>query len=329
MAMNGRTCTNKDNTSRPETTRAAGAFRAKYAARPAAAQNTTDPAECAAPGRHEQVARYNRDMSRVASEPDLWTLTSGRPQIDPAELAEAVRRQVGESPLDFRTRLLVRDSLDALARHWGRDRVATWLTALPNRSAVERLWQSDLGPPGFPSLSDRLMDTTKPETVLQFLREVGVSLHRPLSVSVGGSASLIVTGRLSRATEAVDLADEVPAEIRNQHELLDRLAKRYGLHIAHFQSHCLPTGWVNRVQSLGRLGQLEVRLADVYDIFLGKLFSRREKDRDDLRALAAQLDRKTLIERLRNTTAPLRSEEPLRQAAADNWYILFGAPLPW
>jgi hypothetical protein len=147
-------------------------------------------------------------------------------------------------------------------------------------------------------------------------------------VSIGGSAALIVAGKLSRATEDVDVVDEVPAEIRTRYDLLERLAARYGLHIAHFQSHYLPTGWADRVRSLGRLGQLEVYLVDEYDVFLSKLFSRREKDRDDLRLLAPLLDRQTVIARLRDTTGPLRSDECLRQAAADNWYILFGEPLP-
>jgi hypothetical protein len=41
-----------------------------------------------------------------------------------------------------------------------------------------------------------------------------------------------------------------------------------------------------------------------------------------------QLDRHTLTNRLRDTTGTLRADEHLRQAASDNWYILFGEPLP-
>lgn len=261
---------------------------------------------------------------------DLWSVVRGRPQVDPATLSNALLRQVGQGAgsLDFRTRLLVRDSLDALQRYWGPDRLTAWLAASPVRPELERIWREDLGPPGFPSLATRLMDPTTPENVLQFLRELGLGLRHPARVAVGGSASLILTGMLSRGTEDIDVVDEVPAEIRSQHELLERLARRHGLHIAHFQSHYLPTGWANRVRSLGRFGRLDVLLVDVYDVFLSKLFSRREKDRDDLRMLAPQLDKPTIVARLRDTTAPLRAEDNLRQAAADNWYVLYGEPLP-
>ena len=61
-----------------------------------------------------------------------------------------------------------------------------------------------------------------------------------------------------------------------------------------------------------RFGGLEVFLVHPYDIFLGKLFSSREKDRDDLRVLAGGLDRTALAARY--VTA--------------NWYIVYGEPLP-
>jgi hypothetical protein len=104
--------------------------------------------------------------------------------------------------------------------------------------------------------------------------------------------------------------------------------RRYRLRLAHFQSHYLPSGWDQRVHSLGTFGRLQVFLVDVYDVFLSKLFSRREKDRDDLRVLAPQLDKEILTRRLRETAAPLSSDPNLRPSAEQNWYILFGEPLP-
>jgi hypothetical protein len=44
--------------------------------------------------------------------------------------------------------------------------------------------------------------------------------------------------------------------------------------------------------------------------------------------LAPQLARETLAERLRETTASLLAEGTYRQRAEENWYILFGEPLP-
>ena len=47
---------------------------------------------------------------------ELWTLVLGRPQIDPDALAAAIVRAVLRGDLDFRTRLLIRDALEALLR---------------------------------------------------------------------------------------------------------------------------------------------------------------------------------------------------------------------
>jgi hypothetical protein len=104
--------------------------------------------------------------------------------------------------------------------------------------------------------------------------------------------------------------------------------QRYRLQLAHFQSHYLPAGWEQRVHSLEPFGRLRVFLVDVYDVFLSKLFSAREKDRDDLRALAPQLEKETVIRRLKDTTAAWQGEAYLLQRAQENWKILYGEPLP-
>jgi hypothetical protein len=145
---------------------------------------------------------------------------------------------------------------------------------------------------------------------------------------VGGSAALILPGYLSRQTEDIDAVDEVPAEIRSQHKVLQELADRYGLHLAHFQRHYLPMRWEQRVHSRPPYGLLQVYLLDVYDVFLSKLFSARTKDQDDLRALAPQLDKAILAQRLHDTTGSMLAAETLRQRAEKNWYILYGESLP-
>jgi hypothetical protein len=70
-----------------------------------------------------------------------------------------------------------------------------------------------------------------------------------------------------------------------------------------------------------------VDTVDVYDLFLGKLFSQRTKDLDDLRVLARSLDKEILIRRL-PTTVGLAADLSLREAAERNWYIVYGEPLP-
>src|SRR5262249_7500329 len=271
----------------------------------------------------EQVSRV-----MVVRQKDLWSLVWGNPQVDPGDLAGAIHAQVGREPLDYRTRLLIRDSVEALKKYWGAQRLEAWLAQCPWRGKIEAICQESFDEPGFPSLSRRLMEKTNPEDVRQFLRELGTRLHRPVRLCVGGSVALILPEYISRSTEDIDVVDELPAEIRAQQRFLDQLTERFGLHLGHFQSHYLPKGWEERLHYLDAFGQLQVYLVDVHDVFLSKLFSVRTKDRDDLRMLAPQLSKETLIRRLKETTASFMSEASLRQRAADNWYIVYGEPLP-
>jgi hypothetical protein len=259
---------------------------------------------------------------------DLWSLVLDQQYIDPTELAEAMQDQVLRNDLDYRSRLLIRDGLDALRRHWGAGRLEAWLRACPVGRQIEEIWRQDFEEVGFPSLTGRLMEPTRPETIRQFLRELSQHIQRPTRIYVGRSASLILGGYLSRRTEDVDIVDEVPADIRAQPKLLAQLVQRYGLKIGHFQSHYLPMGWEQRVHTQAPIGQLHVALVDRYDVFLSKLFSARTKDRDDLRAVAPQLDKDTLVRKLKDTTQSMLASAELRQRAEQNWYILYGESLP-
>ncbi len=266
-----------------------------------------------------------KDMS------ELWELVWGKPQVDPAALAQAIelelKAETSEMP-DFRTRLLIRDSTEALENYWGQKRVQEWLDKCPVRDRIESIKKEDLGQPGFPLLKDQLMDKTEPAAINEFLRELGTRIKKPTTISVGGSIALILTGYLSRATSDLDVVDEVPAEIRGERELLAELERRYQLLLTHFQSHYLPNGWENRTQHLGKFGSIEVRLVDVYDIFLGKVFSSRTKDLDDLRAIKPKIDKSHLEKQFLSSTVSLLKEPTLRQSAEKNWYILFGENLP-
>jgi len=172
------------------------------------------------------------------------------------------------------------------------------------------------------------MDKTKPELVRQFLEHVGRRIGRETRVDIGGSIALIMNGYLSRHTDDIDVIDEVPIEIRENHSLLQELKDDYGLQLGHVQSHYFPAGWPDRVQSLGEFGRLKIFLVDVYDVFLSKLFSARVKDMGDLRLLIPQLDKATLLNKLKTTCASFLAAPRLAQLANDNWHILFGEPLP-
>ena len=124
------------------------------------------------------------------------------------------------------------------------------------------------------------------------------------------------------------MVDEVPAEVRTQHDLLAELSELHRLQLAHFQSHYLPDGWQRRVRTFGTFGDLQVDLVDPYDIFVGKLFSVRKKDKADLNALVGTLDSERVRNRLQDSTRSLRTEARLLEAAKENWYVLFGEDLP-
>jgi hypothetical protein len=181
---------------------------------------------------------------------------------------------------------------------------------------------------GFPSLRRRVMDVTRPETIQAFFRDLAMHVRRPVRIDVGGSAACILTGYLSRKTEDIDIVDEVPADIRSQHQLLDELHRRYDLELGDFQSHYLPSGWQERLHRQEPAGQLQIYLVDVYDVFLSKLTSIREKDKDDLVRLAPQLDKAILARKLQETMQSMLAAPFLRERAEKNWYILYGEPLP-
>jgi hypothetical protein len=255
---------------------------------------------------------------------DLWTLVRKQPEIDPRDLANALQCEAAGNNLDYRTRLLIRDSVDALRSYWGPLRVDSWLATCPVRKQIEAIAAESFEKKGFPSIQKRLMEKTDPEDIRAYLRALGSHLHRPARVYIGGSASLMLMDYLVRHTEDIDVVDEVPEEIRNAHRLLDQLEKTYALHIAHFQSHFLPPGWESRSHSLEPFGRLQALLIDVYDVLLSKLFSGREKDLADLRVLVTKVDKGSLIQRLKDSTGRWQQEAQLKEHAQRNWYILFG-----
>ena len=259
---------------------------------------------------------------------DLWSLALDHLQIAPDDLVEAIAEQIRREDLDYRSRLLIHESLEALQACWGPERLRRWLRQCPYRAQIEAIWMVHYDEVGFPSLRRRVMDTTRPEQVKQCFRELALHVQHPLQLEVGGAIALILPGLLSHRTEGVDVVNEVPLALRSQHHLLATLATRYGLALTPFQSHYLPTGWQQRLHSQEPFGRLHVSLVDVYDVFLSKLFSARLKDRDDLRMLAPQLDKTIIAHRVRDMAQDLLAAPGLRENAAQNWYILYGEPFP-
>lgn len=260
---------------------------------------------------------------------DLWGLVNYHQYLDPRDLTSAIEDQIARGDVDYRTRVLIRDSVKALRNYWGPERLAAWLAVSPAGKEIDAILRQEFDDDrGFPSLVRRVMDITRPETIEQFLRELSTHVQKPLRLDVGGSASLILQGKLSRKTEDVDVVDEVPAVLRTQYALLRDLQLRYGLELAHFQRHYLPMQWERRVHSLPAFGRMQVFLVDVYDVFLSKLTSIRTKDLDDLRVLHPQLDKETLTQLLKDTMQSTLAAPELRGRAEKNWFILYGESLP-
>lgn len=104
---------------------------------------------------------------------DLWDLIAGGSQVDPDGLASAITRQVESRDLDFRTRLLIRDGLNALQEYWGRARTDALISSSTCAVDIRESRSEDLGEPGFPSLCKRVMKPHRPLTIERFLRDVG------------------------------------------------------------------------------------------------------------------------------------------------------------
>lgn len=265
----------------------------------------------------------------MAKKRDLWSLVrGGGPEIDPHDLADAVIQEAAGEALDYRTQLLIRDSVDALRGRWGDQSVECWLAESSLRPKIDAICGHKFDEVGFPSIRKRLMEKTEPQQIEQYFRELSLRVRKKIRLDVGGSAVLITAGLIVRHTDDIDVVDEVPKEIRDQHALLDELHQRYGLEIGHFQQHYLPSGWSTRVRFHKSFSDMDVYFVDAIDIFLGKLTSIRTKDLDDLRALAPQFDKAVLVQRLKDTMQSTLACEPLHERAQKNWYIIFGEDLP-
>src|SRR5438067_2064696 len=105
-------------------------------------------------------------MPTTPVQPDLWSLVTGAPSIDPEALLAAIEREASESHHDFRTRLLVRDALAALRHTWGAPKIDARLSSAA-RALADRLATENLGPAGFPTLESRMDDPTRAETILE------------------------------------------------------------------------------------------------------------------------------------------------------------------
>jgi hypothetical protein len=67
---------------------------------------------------------------------DLWTLARKGGPIDAGDLANAVAEQIKDGELDYRTRWLVRDSVDVRRHDWGTEGLEAWLARATNSGRI-------------------------------------------------------------------------------------------------------------------------------------------------------------------------------------------------
>src|SRR4051794_4212968 len=118
---------------------------------------------------------------------DLWDLTARGAEIDADKLAKAVEAAAAEEN-DFRTRLLIRDSIHALENHWGKLEVQKWLGTSSMKDGIERICKSVADVPeedGFPSLRSRIVKATRKEDLIVFLRELSALTREPTDLFIG------------------------------------------------------------------------------------------------------------------------------------------------
>src|SRR3954471_19747301 len=121
---------------------------------------------------------------------ELWATARTSPQVDAAALADAVEAAASSGePLDYRTRLLIRDSLSALNAHWGPARFEERLKRSPwrskNKSACSMPLEGGPGDVGFPSLRSVVFNAIRRETVERFLRDLSRRITRPTRIVIG------------------------------------------------------------------------------------------------------------------------------------------------
>lgn len=253
----------------------------------------------------------------------LWAVAKRRGPIDARRLLDAL---VAVDPRDVehadeRTKMLVRDAATALRNFPATDPAhADRANALPAFSPPE----PDPMDRGFRTLELRLMEPTDPQSLIDLLQDLSRHVHGRCSLTIGGSLSLMIAGLLIRETDDIDVVDEVPAEIREQHDLLPELATDHGLRLAHFQSHYLPDGWQRRIGSIGVFGSITAFRVDPVDVLVGKLFSVRRKDTNDIRLVLPLIERQSFVDRIASSTTRWRADAKLLAAATSNWYVLTG-----
>ena len=128
--------------------------------------------------------------------------------------------------------------------------------------------------------------------LLAALRRLGVELRDPTTLTLGGSAALLLTGALDRGTNDGDVVESKPdfpaliAAVRRV-EVVEQAQPGWLNTSVQSYTHVLPADYRTRLGSLGRMGRLDVSLLGRADVGLMKVCAGRPRDLEDLLAMRA------------------------------------------
>ena len=182
----------------------------------------------------------SRKLTRQALDP--WQLIWGQPHIDSETLATAIEGDLQRNPSpDYRTRLLVRDAAKAIQSFWGVRKFTRWLATSPAGERIRTILQERFGETEFPHIQRRLVDSIGATQIKQLFALLGQNVPHRVEIYVADSIPMLIKGLTARPTEDIDIVNEVPAEIRKQRAVLQKIQTDYGSSLGHVQSHYLPT----------------------------------------------------------------------------------------
>jgi hypothetical protein len=111
---------------------------------------------------------------------DLWSIVRN-PYVDAALLADAIIEQIHQGDLDYRSRLLIRDSLKALEHRWGAQRFNHWITAFSIHPQLATIYHETFEKTGFSTLEKRVMEFTTQQDLEEMFRAIGSHLRSPIN----------------------------------------------------------------------------------------------------------------------------------------------------
>lgn len=129
------------------------------------------------------------------------------------------------------------------------------------------------------------MEPVTPQTLNEFLTRLGESYSKPANLYLLGGSALLLLGNLRQTLDIDYTTDLNPPQQQVLETIMNELAVHYRLDvdavpIAEFVP--LPPGAEARRHFIGRFGQVDVYVYDLYTIALSKIARGFETDMDDV-----------------------------------------------